>query len=98
MKNLISPAVKLRNKGFTIVELLIATAVFSFILLVVTTGIIRLGNMYYKGVISSRTQESIRNIVSETSSAIQFAQSSKVLNSQRIMVHFVLVILGTLTF
>lgn len=66
------------NQGFTILELLIATTVFSVILLVVTTGIIRIGNIYYKGITSSKTQESIRNISSEFSSSIQFANGIKV--------------------
>ena len=66
------------NQGFTILELLIATTVFSVILLVVTTGVIRIGNIYYKGITSSKTQESIRNISSEFSSSIQFANGIKV--------------------
>ena len=66
------------NQGFTILELLIATTVFSVILLVVTTGIIRIGNIYYKGITASKTQESIRNISSELSSSIQFANGIKV--------------------
>ncbi len=73
---------KLRNKtlseqGFTILELLIATTVFSFILLVVTTGIIRIGNMYYKGLTSSRTQETVRNVTTELAASIQFAGGEK---------------------
>lgn len=65
------------QRGFTIIELLIATTVFSVILLVVTTGIIRIGNIYYKGIISSRTQEAIRNISNDFSSTLQFANGVK---------------------
>lgn len=70
--------IKIKNQGFTILELLIATTIFSVILLIVTTGIIRIGNIYYKGITTSRTQESIRNISNELTSSIQFAKGIKV--------------------
>lgn len=72
---------KLNKKGFTILELLIATTVFSVILLVATTGIIRIGNLYYKNIISSRTQEAIRSINSEISTALQFSSGGVTLPS-----------------
>ena len=67
----------LNKSGFTILELLIATTVFSVILLIVTTGIIKVGNIYYKGIISSKTQDSIRSISNDLSSTIQFANGIK---------------------
>lgn len=68
---------KTNQKGFTILELLIATTVFSVILLIATTGIIRIGNMYYKGITTSKTQEALRGISSEIASSIQLANGSK---------------------
>ena len=61
------------QKGFTIVELLIATTVFSTVLLVVTTGIIRIGQIYYKNLTQNRTQEAARTVSSDITSAIQLA-------------------------
>lgn len=59
--------------GFTIIELMIATTVFSVILLLVTTGILQIGKTYYKGLLQSRTQEVARNITDEISRGIQFS-------------------------
>ncbi|HSX53220.1 MAG TPA: prepilin-type N-terminal cleavage/methylation domain-containing protein [Patescibacteria group bacterium] len=69
---------KLRNlhkstKGFTIVELMIATSVFAFILLVVTFGMLQVGRTYYKGITVSRTQTAARGIIDQISQGIQFS-------------------------
>lgn len=64
--------------GFTLLELLIATSVFSVVLLIVTTGVIRLGQSYYKGIIQSRTQETNRAVATDISRAFQFAGGVKV--------------------
>lgn len=69
------------QKGFTILELLIATTVFSVILLIVTTGIIKVGNIYYKSITSSKTQEAARSITSDFSSTFQFANGFKQINT-----------------
>ncbi len=61
------------QKAFTILELMIATMVFSVILLLVTTGILQIGKTYYKGALQSRTQETARNIIDEISRGIQFS-------------------------
>lgn len=63
---------KLQSKGFTIIELLIATVIFSLILLIISGAIIQFSRIYYKGVISSKTQETARSIVDEVSRAAQF--------------------------
>ena len=62
--------------GFTIVELMIATLVFSVILVVVTYGVLRFTNAYYKGINSSTTQDTARNILDTVSQAIQFSGST----------------------
>lgn len=63
---------KLNRKGFTIIELLIATTIFSVILLVVTFGILNIGKIYYRGINSSNTQSVARSISDEIVQAIQF--------------------------
>ena len=64
---------RLSNKGFTIIELLIATVIFSVILLVITAAIVQFGRLYYKGVIQSRTQETARAISQDITQSIQFS-------------------------
>lgn len=66
---------KLRHKkegGFTIVEFMIATAVFSLVLLVCAYAIVYIGRMYYKGILTNRTQDSARMVVEDLAGAIQF--------------------------
>jgi type II secretory pathway pseudopilin PulG len=58
--------------GFTIVELMIATSIFSLVLILITTGILRFTREYYKGVILGRTQNTARLIVDDVTRAIQF--------------------------
>ena len=69
---------KLRNKqsGFTIVELLIATAVFSVVLLVFLTAFIKISQLFYKGVNMSRTQETARAVLQDISDDIQFYKTT----------------------
>ncbi|HSX31885.1 MAG TPA: prepilin-type N-terminal cleavage/methylation domain-containing protein, partial [Candidatus Saccharimonadales bacterium] len=61
-----------RQQGFTIIELLIATLIFSMVLLLVTVGIMQVTRVYYKGVTESNTQNAARSIVDSISQAIQF--------------------------
>lgn len=59
-------------RGFTIVELMIATLVFSLILLLVTMGVLQVNRVYYKGVTEANTQNVARSITDTISQAIQF--------------------------
>lgn len=63
------------SKGFTIIELMIATLVFSTVLAMLTTGVIYFTNMYYKGINSSNTQRTARVVADNISQAIQFSGS-----------------------
>lgn len=63
---------KILQRGFTIVELMIATLVFSVILVLITTGVIHFTNSYYRGINSSTTQNTTRTIIDTVSQAIQF--------------------------
>ena len=61
------------KRGFTILELLVATIVFSVVLLLVTAGIMQIARVYYKGVTETNTQNAARNIIETISQAIQFS-------------------------
>lgn len=72
-KNVKKRRVNFRNQaGFTIVELMIATMVFSVILVVITVGVMYFTRSYYKGVYASMTQNSARDIVDTVTQAVQF--------------------------
>lgn len=64
----------LRNnqKAFTIIELLIASTVFSMIILGACAAIIQMSRLYYKGIIVSRTQTAGRNLAESIAREIQF--------------------------
>lgn len=63
------------RRGFTIIELMIATVVFSLVLLIIMGAIIQFGRIYYKGVIQSRTQERTRAISEDIARHIQFGKN-----------------------
>jgi prepilin-type N-terminal cleavage/methylation domain-containing protein len=60
------------SNGFTIIELLIATAVFSMILILITFGVIRFNEAYYRGLTQSSTQNVARTIMSNVAQTIEF--------------------------
>lgn len=64
------------SRGFTIVEMMIATVVFSVILLVVAMGVISFSNRYYKAVNTSTTQNAARTIIDTISQAVQFGTAN----------------------
>lgn len=61
------------QEGFTIVELMIATVIFSVVLLVITVGVLNFTHAYYSGVNSSNTQDTARSIVNNLAQAIEFS-------------------------
>lgn len=67
--------------GFTIIELMFATVVFSAVLLLCLTGIIQIGRVYYKGVTTARTQEAARSLMDEVAQSIQFSADAVTLSS-----------------
>lgn len=67
-----------RQRGFTIIELLIATTVFSVVLLVVMSAIVQMGRLYYKSNTMSRTQEMTRSILDDVTRAIQYSPAQVV--------------------
>jgi prepilin-type N-terminal cleavage/methylation domain-containing protein len=58
--------------GFTIIELMIATVVFSVVLLLCTFGLTRIGQTYYKGITTSRVQTAARSIADNLIQGIQY--------------------------
>lgn len=70
---------KLNSKsshGFTIIELLIATTVFSVVLLVFLSAFLRISELFYKGVNMSNTQEDARIVMQDITDDIQFSQQT----------------------
>lgn len=65
----------MRQKGFTIIELMVATLVFSFIMVICLTGMVQVSRAYYKGVTNTKTQEAARNIIEEIAQNIQLSGS-----------------------
>jgi prepilin-type N-terminal cleavage/methylation domain-containing protein len=65
---------KLRTnaKGFTIIELMIATLVFSVVLLMCASALIAVGRMYQKGNTSRATQEVARSLMDQIKDDFQF--------------------------
>jgi prepilin-type N-terminal cleavage/methylation domain-containing protein len=64
-----------KQSGFTIVELMIATVIFSLVLLGAMVALIQISKLYYKGVTNARTQDLNRNVMAEISQGIQFSRS-----------------------
>ena len=54
---------KKNQSGFTVVELLLALAIFSFILVAMTVAFSQIIRSYRKGVIAQRTQETSRELI-----------------------------------
>ncbi len=72
IKNTSRPKVMNNTKGFTIIELMIATVVMSLILLLLTTGVLQITNGYYEGITATNTQNAARNIINTISQSLQF--------------------------
>ncbi len=58
--------------GFTIIELMISTAVFSLVLAIISASFTKVGQLFYKGVITSKTQETARGLLDDLARNIQF--------------------------
>ena len=69
------------SSGFTIAELMIATSVFSVILLVGTAAFIELGRSYYKGITITQTQQAAKQIIDNVSANIHLSPSVSALNT-----------------
>jgi len=66
-------------RGFTIIELLIATSVFSLVLLGALTGFIHTGQLFYKGVTVTQTGATAKQVLDDVSSSINNSSSNSIL-------------------
>jgi prepilin-type N-terminal cleavage/methylation domain-containing protein len=75
--NLLQSNMNNRNRssqeGFTIIELMIATAIFTVILLFATVIIINIGDLYGKGVTQSKIQTTTRDDMDQISQSLMFS-------------------------
>ncbi len=62
-----------RQSGFTLIELMISTGVFSVILLICTTAILVIGQQFHKASISAITQDTARTIMEDVSREVQLS-------------------------
>jgi prepilin-type N-terminal cleavage/methylation domain-containing protein len=60
------------NSGFTVMELMIATAVFSVLLLISLVGFLQIGQLFYKGVNITRTSDVSKQVISSVKNDISF--------------------------
>jgi len=60
------------QRGFTIVELMVATVVFSVVLIVLTAGVIAITRTYSKGIVLNKTQTAARSILDSIAQTIEF--------------------------
>ncbi len=67
------------KNGFTIIELMIATTVFSLVLMVCLGGIMQITKMYYRAVTQTKTREATRSVVDEIAEAIRFSNQDIIL-------------------
>lgn len=67
---------KLQPDGFTIIELMIATAVLATMLLLVTVVMINIGSLYYKGINQARVQDDTRNITDQVTQQLQLSDQT----------------------
>jgi prepilin-type N-terminal cleavage/methylation domain-containing protein len=67
------------TSGFTIVELMIATTIVSIILVTVTTVMIGIQRLYYKGVNQEQVQNNVRAVTDQVTQEIQFSGGTSVI-------------------
>ncbi len=67
------PARPKGSGGFTIIELTIATAIFSTVLLVGLASFLGIGKIFYKGVTLTETQSAGQAVLDQLSNDVQFA-------------------------
>jgi len=73
MKLLIKSRKPRNQAGFTIAELLIATAVFSVVLLAALAAFLGVGHLFYKGVSLTSTQNAATQVLNDMSNSVQSA-------------------------
>ena len=64
------------QQGFTIVEFMVATMVFSVVLLATTAAILHISRIYQRSIHQSNTQAATRSLVDAASQAVQFSSGT----------------------
>src|SRR5665213_2350432 len=72
----INSKLSIDNSGFTILELIIATAIFSGALLMLMLGFLSISKSYTRGLTVTETQNTARNVINATSQSIEFGSIS----------------------
>lgn len=62
--------------GFTVVELMMATMVFSVVLLMIVMGILQFTRVYYKGLTERNVQSAARNVADAIGQSVQFGSAN----------------------
>lgn len=70
--------------GFTLVELLVAMAFFSFMLLIISVGVIQVARIYQSGVAARRTQSAARAVVEDVTREVRDARRLAVVTNDRL--------------
>jgi|GEM_PF-4491262 len=71
------------GKGFTLLELMIATTVFSVVLLLAMTGFFQIGRIFYKGVSITQTQDITNQVGLDIGASIEGAPKISALTSYK---------------
>lgn len=66
------------QRGFTIIELMIATTVLSVILLMSTAMMISIGHLFYKGLNLSNAQDNARNITDDVAQHLRLSSAKTI--------------------
>ncbi len=73
MINVMKQSHKQSSRGFTIIELMIAIVIFSVLLLAAAATLTQISRLYYKGVVTTKTQNISRSLVDDISQTLQFS-------------------------
>jgi type II secretory pathway pseudopilin PulG len=76
MKHLCHHEISNTENGFTIVELLIATTIFSMVIIVILYGVLSFTHAYYSGVNNTTTQGTARTVLNTIAQSIEFSGNS----------------------
>jgi prepilin-type N-terminal cleavage/methylation domain-containing protein len=72
------------QKGFTLIELLLALAVFSFVLLFITTAFIQLFQTYNRGVTRKEVDQDTRLLMSDITDRMRTVSSGAQINTSQV--------------
>lgn len=72
------------NKGFTIIELMIATTVFGFILLMLSSAILYMTKQYQHSLYVSNTQAAASNVIQTVAAAVKYSKYNSSIVEQNV--------------